>query len=84
MSADMGLLAILSGGNVKVTGDQVHFEVLGQSFLVLRSLTRTNDIFEKLEKGSSFYSSRIQNLKVPMLINLQVIYTRSEAMIILQ
>ena len=80
----MGQLAILSGGNVNVTGDQVHFEVLGQSFLVLRSLTRTNDIFEKLEKRSSFYSSRIQNLKVPMLINLQVIYTRSEAMIILQ
>lgn len=84
MSADMGQLAILSGGNVNVTGDQVHFEVLDQSFLVLRSLTRTNDIFEKLEKRSSFYSSRIQNLKVPMLINLQVIYTRSEAMIILQ
>ena len=44
-------------------GDMVYFEALGQSFLVLGSLKKTNDIFEKFN-----YSSRIQNL--PMFLDL--------------
>lgn len=44
-------------------GDMVYFEALGRSFLVLGSLKRTNDIFEK-----SNYSSRVQNF--PMLLDL--------------
>lgn len=46
-----------------VSGDMVYFEALGRSFLVLGSLKRTNEIFEK-----SNYSSRIQNF--PMLLDL--------------
>ncbi|KAF9440502.1 cytochrome P450, partial [Macrolepiota fuliginosa MF-IS2] len=39
----------------KTYGDMIYFEVLGQPFLVLGSVKRTNDLFEK---RSSNYSSR--------------------------
>ncbi|KAH9476141.1 Cytochrome P450 monooxygenase COX2 [Psilocybe cubensis] len=48
----------------KKYGDMVYFEALGQPFLVLGSLKRTNDLFEK---RSSNYSDR---LRLPMLIEL--------------
>ena len=43
----------------------VYYEVLGQPLLILGSLKRTNDLFEK---RSPNYSSRIQRL--PMLLDL--------------
>ncbi|KIJ96913.1 hypothetical protein K443DRAFT_106465 [Laccaria amethystina LaAM-08-1] len=46
-------------------GDMVYYEMLGQPILILGSLKRTNDLFEK---RSSNYSSRIQ--KLPMLLDL--------------
>ncbi|KDR79209.1 hypothetical protein GALMADRAFT_137092 [Galerina marginata CBS 339.88] len=48
----------------KVYGDMVYFEVLGQPFLVLGSLRRTNDLFEK---RSSTYSDR---MRMPMVLEL--------------
>ncbi|KAH9483726.1 Cytochrome P450 monooxygenase COX2 [Psilocybe cubensis] len=48
----------------KVYGDMVYFEVLGQPFLVLGSLRRTTDLFDR---RSSIYSDRP---RMPMLIEL--------------
>ncbi|KAF9458365.1 cytochrome P450 [Collybia nuda] len=48
----------------KIYGDMVYFKVFGQGFLVLGSLTRTNDI---LEKRSTNYSDRPP---MPMLRDL--------------
>ncbi|KAF8154532.1 cytochrome P450 [Crassisporium funariophilum] len=48
----------------KIYGDMVYFEVLGQPFLVLGTLERTNDLFEK---RSSNYSDR---MRMPMIIEL--------------
>jgi len=45
-------------------GDMIFFEVLGQSFLVLNSLNRTNDLFET---RSSNYSDRMRAI---MLVEL--------------
>jgi hypothetical protein len=47
-------------------GDIIYFNVLGQHFLVLGSLRRTTDLFEK---RSSNYSDRLQ---MPMFIDLYV------------
>lgn len=46
------------------SGDMIYFEILGKKYLVLNSLKRTNDLFEK---RSSNYSDRV---KMPMLIDL--------------
>jgi len=40
---------------IPAAGDMVFFKVLGQPFLILNSLKRTNDLFEK---RSSNYSDR--------------------------
>ncbi|PPQ80129.1 hypothetical protein CVT25_001428 [Psilocybe cyanescens] len=48
----------------KKYGDMVYFELLGQPVLVLGSLKRTNDLFEK---RSSNYSDRI---RMPMVLEL--------------
>lgn len=48
----------------KKYGDILHFKVLGTSFIILGSLKRTNDLFEK---RSSNYSDRI---RMPMIIEL--------------
>ncbi|KAF9044254.1 cytochrome P450 [Panaeolus papilionaceus] len=48
----------------KVYGDMVYFEVLGQPFIVLGSLEKTNDLFEK---RSSNYSDR---MRMPMVLEL--------------
>ena len=40
---------------IYVLGDIIYFEVLGQPFMILGSLKRTNDIFDK---RSSNYSDR--------------------------
>ncbi|PPR01466.1 hypothetical protein CVT24_001870 [Panaeolus cyanescens] len=48
----------------KTYGDMIYFEVLGQPFLVLGSLERANDIFEK---RSSNYSDR---MRMPMINEL--------------
>ena len=47
-----------------VVGDMVYFEVLGQSFLALDTLERTNDLFEK---RSTNYSDRT---RMPMILEL--------------
>ena len=47
-------------------GDMIYFNVLGQHFLILSSLKRTTDLFEK---RSSNYSDRP---RLPMLIELYV------------
>lgn len=48
----------------KTYGDLIYFNVLGQHFLVLGSLRRTTDLFEK---RSSNYSDR---MRMPMLLEL--------------
>ncbi|PPR03921.1 hypothetical protein CVT24_008106 [Panaeolus cyanescens] len=48
----------------KTYGDLLYFEVLGQPFLILCSLHRTNDI---LQKRSTIYSDRPQ---MPMVVDL--------------
>ena len=48
-------------------GDMIYFNVLGQHFLILSSLKRTTDLFEK---RSSNYSDRPRLL--PMLVELYV------------
>ncbi|PPQ69644.1 hypothetical protein CVT24_001217 [Panaeolus cyanescens] len=48
----------------KVYGDMVYFEVLGQPFIVLGSLEKTYDLFEK---RSSNYSDR---MRMPMVLEL--------------
>ena len=48
------------------TGDMIYFNVLGQHFLILSSLERTTDLFEK---KSSNYSDRP---RAPMLVDLYV------------
>ena len=50
-------------------GDMVYFNVLGQDFLILGSLQRTTDLFEK---RSSNYSDR---MRLPMLVELCVLYS---------
>ena len=45
-------------------GDMVYFEVLGQPFLVLDTLRRTNDLFNK---RSTNYSDR---MRMPMVLEL--------------
>ena len=47
-------------------GDMIYFNVLGRHFLILSSLKRTNDLFEK---RSSNYSDRP---RLPMLVELYV------------
>ena len=47
-------------------GDMIYFNVLGQHFLILSSLERTTDLFEK---KSSNYSDRP---RAPMLVDLYV------------
>lgn len=47
-----------------VLGDMIYFEVLGQPFMVLGSLKRTSDLFDK---RSSNYSDR---MRMPMVIEL--------------
>jgi hypothetical protein len=49
-------------------GDMIYFNVLGQHFLILSSLKRTTDLFEK---RSSNYSDRP---RLPMLVELYVSY----------
>ena len=49
-------------------GDMVYFNVLGQDFLILGSLQRTTDLFEK---RSLNYSDR---MRLPMLVELCVLY----------
>ena len=49
------------------SGDMIYFNVLGQHFLVLGSLRRTNDLFEK---RSSNYSDR---MRMPMVMELYVL-----------
>jgi len=44
-----------------ILGDMIYFKVLGQPFLVLNSLKRTNDLFEK---RSSNYSDRMNSTMV--------------------
>ncbi|KAJ3510929.1 hypothetical protein NLJ89_g4394 [Agrocybe chaxingu] len=48
----------------KIYGDMIYFKVLGQPFLVLHTLERTYDIFEK---RSSNYSDRA---RMPMILEL--------------
>ncbi|KAF9002580.1 cytochrome P450 [Cyathus striatus] len=48
----------------KFNSDIIYFEVLGQPFIVLNTLKRTNDIFEK---RSSNYSDRV---RMPMVMEL--------------
>ena len=50
-------------------GDMVYFNVLGQHFLILSSLQRTTDLFEK---RSLNYSDR---MRLPMLLELCVLYS---------
>ena len=52
-----------------ILGDMMYFNVLGQPFLVLGSLQRTTDLFEK---RSSNYSDR---MRLPMLVELCVLYS---------
>ena len=47
-----------------ITGDMIYFEVLGQPFLILGSLKRTSDLFDK---RSTNYSDR---LRMPMVLEL--------------
>ena len=47
-----------------LAGDMVYFEVLGQPFLVLDTLERTNNLFDK---RSTNYSDR---MRMPMLLGL--------------
>ena len=49
-----------------ILGDMVYFNVLGQPFVVLGSLQRTRDLFEK---RSSNYSDR---MRMPMVMELYV------------
>jgi len=48
----------------KTYGDMVYFNVLGQNFVILSSLKRTADLFEK---RSSNYSDR---MRMPMMVEL--------------
>ena len=53
---------------MSILGDMVYFNVLGQDFLILGSLQRTTDLFDK---RSVNYSDR---MRLPMLVELWVFY----------
>ena len=57
---------LLQRFNLFFKGDMIYFNVLGQNFLILCSLERTTDLFEK---RSSNYSDR---MRLPMLVELYV------------
>ncbi|KAJ3571117.1 hypothetical protein NP233_g3953 [Leucocoprinus birnbaumii] len=57
---------------LKTYGDMIYFKVLGQSFLILGSLDRTYDLFEK---RSSNYSDRPRMPMLNELCGLHLFYT---------